>query len=173
MNCTLLYSVFIIALLQGLQNILVRFHHLWSFSQHKCSSINFNTSFQWLIILEEFYYITKKLDCHWLYELRDCCVSCCCKSATRAPNSPISFVSNPPCGFVNTPCVRPNPPRDFSPNMPSNFLIQPRGFETRHACFQIHQANFQIRCEFVNTPRVFLYRLKFIEEHKSWEKDHK
>jgi len=102
-----------IALLQGLQNILVRLHHLWSFSQHKCSSINFNTSFQWLIILEEFYYITKKLDCHWLYELQDCCASCCSKSATRAPNSAISLVSNLPCGFVNTPCVLPNPQRLF------------------------------------------------------------
>ncbi len=161
-----------IALLQGLQNVLVRLHHLWSFSQHKYSSRNFNTSFQGLIILEEFYYITKKLDCYWLYELRDCCASCCSKSATRAPSSAISFVSNQPCGFSNTPCVLPNTPHDFSPNPPSNFSIQPRGFEIRHACFQIHQATFQIRCGFVNPPCVFLYSLKFIEEHLSWEKEH-
>ncbi len=72
-----------------------------------------NTSFQWLIILEEFYNITKKHDCHWLYELRDCCASCCSKSATRAPNSAISFVSNQPCGFVSTLCVLPNTPLLF------------------------------------------------------------
>ncbi len=149
-----------IALLLGLQNILVALHNLWIFCQLKCSSINFNTSFQWLIILEEFYYITKKLDCHWLYELRDCCASCCCKSATRAPNFAISFVSNQPCGFVNTPCVLPNTPHDFSPNPPSNFPIQP-------CVFPNPPGNSQ------NQVRVFLYSLKFIEEHLSWEKEQK
>ncbi len=131
-----------IALLQGLQNILVALHHLWSFSQLKCSSINFNTSFQWLIILEEFLLRneetqmslalwTARLLCELLLQIRHkgsqfrhklCFKSAMqiCKHAMRAskysarlfPKS-AKQLSISATRIWNLPCVFPNPPGNF------------------------------------------------------------